>query len=70
MTEISDRAESKPPARRDRIALHDLADIEAFEAKKTFEDRCAARSVYDVFAQSAAQYPDRIMFTMIMNRGE
>jgi fatty-acyl-CoA synthase len=66
MTRISNKAEPEPFPRSDRIALRDLADIEAFETEKTFEQRCAARSIYDVFAQSAARYPDHIALTMIM----
>ena len=46
--------------------LSTLADIERLEAEKTFGERCSARSVYDVFAQSAARYPDQTALTMIM----
>src|SRR5258708_28836452 len=46
--------------------LRNLADIERFEAEKPFAERCGARSVYDVFAQSAASYPDQTALTMIM----
>jgi fatty-acyl-CoA synthase len=66
MMRISEKAKPERPACRDDIALRDLADIEKFETEKTFEERCSARSVYDVFAQSAQRYPDHIALTMIM----
>lgn len=46
--------------------LRNLADIEKFETEKAFEQRCSARSIYDLFAQSAARYPDQTALTMIM----
>src|SRR5260370_26679732 len=46
--------------------LRKLADMERFEEEKPFAERCGARSVYDVFAQSAASYPDQPALTMIM----
>ena len=46
--------------------LRNLADVEKFETEKAFEQRCSARSVYDLFAQSAARYPDQTALTMIM----
>ncbi len=43
-----------------------LKDVIKFETEKTLEQRYDARSVYDIFAKSAAQYPDRTALTMLM----
>ena len=47
-------------------AIRTLADIEAFEREKPFEARVSARSVFDIFKESAAQYPDHVALTMLM----
>jgi fatty-acyl-CoA synthase len=47
-------------------AIRTLADIEAFEREKPFEARVSARSVFDVFTESAARYPDHVALTMLM----
>ncbi|MBI5907842.1 MAG: acyl-CoA synthetase [Burkholderiales bacterium] len=47
--------------------LRTLADIEAFEREQPFERRCPARSVYDVFRESAARHPDQTALTMILS---
>ncbi len=41
-------------------------DIARFEAEFPFQQRLVARSVYDLFAASAARHPDRVAITMIM----
>jgi fatty-acyl-CoA synthase len=43
-----------------------LADVIRFENEKPFAQRYDARSVYDVFAKSAARNPDHIALTMVM----
>lgn len=43
-----------------------LKDVVRFETEKTLEQRYDARSVYDIFAKSAARHPDRIALTMLM----
>lgn len=43
-----------------------LKDVEKFEAEKTLEQRYDARSVYEIFAKSAARHPDRTALTMLM----
>jgi fatty-acyl-CoA synthase len=43
-----------------------LADVIRFENEKPFAQRCDARSVYDVFAKSAARNPDHTALTMVM----
>jgi fatty-acyl-CoA synthase len=43
-----------------------LKDVIKFESEKTLEQRYDARSVYDIFAKSAAKYPDRTALTMLM----
>lgn len=43
-----------------------LADIEAFEREQPFEARVSARSVFDVFQQTAARFPDHTALTMLM----
>ncbi|MBN9586795.1 MAG: acyl-CoA synthetase [Afipia sp. 62-7] len=43
-----------------------LADVVRFETEKTLEQRYDARSVYDIFAKSAARHPDRTALTMLM----
>jgi fatty-acyl-CoA synthase len=53
------------PGLSDR-AIRTLADIEAFERDKPFEARVSARSVFDVFKESAARYPDHVALTMLM----
>lgn len=47
-------------------AVATLQDVIRFETEKTFEQRYDARSVYDIFAKSAARHPDRIALTMLM----
>jgi fatty-acyl-CoA synthase len=47
-------------------AIRTLADIEAFEREKPFEARVSARSVFDVFKDSAAHDPDHVALTMLM----
>ena len=66
MARTSRKAKPDRQNRGDRFRLRDLADIREFETEKTFEERCSARSIYDVFAQSAERYPDHIALTMIM----
>jgi fatty-acyl-CoA synthase len=46
--------------------LRTLADIEGFESQRAFEERCDARSIYDIFQQSAARHPDRAALTMVL----
>jgi fatty-acyl-CoA synthase len=46
--------------------IRTLADIEAFEREKPFETRVSARSVFDVFKESAARFPNHIALTMLM----
>ncbi len=43
-----------------------LKDVIRFETEKTLEQRYDARSVYDIFAKSAARHPDRTALTMLM----
>jgi fatty-acyl-CoA synthase len=43
-----------------------LKDVVRFETEKTLEQRYDARSVYDIFARSAARHPDRTALTMLM----
>jgi fatty-acyl-CoA synthase len=43
-----------------------LADVIRFENEKPFAQRYDARSVYDIFAKSAARYPDHTALTMVM----
>lgn len=43
-----------------------LKDVVRFETEKTLEQRYDARSVYDIFAKSAARHPDRTALTMLM----
>ncbi|MCF2523929.1 acyl-CoA synthetase [Bradyrhizobium sp. G127] len=43
-----------------------LEDVVRFETEKTLEQRYDARSVYDIFAKSAARHPDRTALTMLM----
>ena len=43
-----------------------LRDVVRFETEKTLEQRYDARSVYDIFAKSAARHPDRPALTMLM----
>ncbi|HEX7882437.1 MAG TPA: acyl-CoA synthetase [Afipia sp.] len=43
-----------------------LRDVVKFETEKTLEQRYDARSVYDIFAKSAARHPDRTALTMLM----
>lgn len=47
-----------------------LKDVVRFETEKTFEQHYAVRSVYDVFARSAAKRPDRTALTMLMTGAE
>ena len=47
-----------------------LKDVIKFESEKTLEQRYDARSVYDIFAKSAAEHPDRIALTMLMTGAE
>ena len=47
-----------------------LKDVIKFESEKTLEQRYDARSVYDIFAKSAAKHPDRIALTMLMTGAE
>jgi fatty-acyl-CoA synthase len=49
--------------------IRNLADIIAFENEKPFEQRLAAKSVYDVFTESAALYADRTAVS-ILQRGD
>lgn len=46
--------------------LRTLSDIERFERELPFEERCRARSIYDVFAQAAEIHPHRTAITMVM----
>ena len=43
-----------------------LNDVIKFESEQTLEQRYDARSVYDIFAKSAARHPDRTALTMLM----
>lgn len=43
-----------------------LKDVIRFETEKTLEQRYDARSVYDIFAKSAARHPDGTALTMLM----
>jgi len=43
-----------------------LNDVVKFETEKTLAQRYDARSVYDIFAKSAARHPDRTALTMLM----
>jgi fatty-acyl-CoA synthase len=43
-----------------------LQDVIRFETEKTLEQRYDARSIYDIFAKSAARHPDRTALTMLM----
>jgi fatty-acyl-CoA synthase len=43
-----------------------LADVIRFETGQPFEQRFGARSVYDIFLQGAAHFPDRTALTMLM----
>jgi fatty-acyl-CoA synthase len=43
-----------------------LKDVVRFETEKTLEQRYDARSIYDIFAKSAARHPDRTALTMLM----
>ncbi len=43
-----------------------LKDVIRFETEKTLEQRYDARSIYDIFAKSAARHPDRTALTMLM----
>ncbi len=47
-----------------------LKDVVRFETEKTLEQRYDARSVYDIFAKSAARHPDRTALTMLMTGAE
>jgi fatty-acyl-CoA synthase len=53
-----------PRARSESIRTID--DIVRFEQAAPFEARMPARSVYDLFAASAARFPDRPALTMVM----
>jgi fatty-acyl-CoA synthase len=46
--------------------IANLADVIRFENEKPFAQRYDARSVYDVFAKSAARNPDHTALTMVM----
>jgi fatty-acyl-CoA synthase len=43
-----------------------LADVVRFEDEMPFAQRYDARSVYDIFAKSAARHPDHTALTMVM----
>jgi fatty-acyl-CoA synthase len=43
-----------------------LQDVIRFETEKTLEQRYDARSIYDIFAKSAARHPERTALTMLM----
>lgn len=43
-----------------------LKDVVRFETEKTLEQRYDARSIYDIFAKSAARHPDGTALTMLM----
>nr|WP_198085085.1 AMP-binding protein [Variovorax sp. E3] len=45
--------------------LRTLEDIVAFENEKPFSDRVRARSVHDVFKESAARFPTRVAVSML-----
>jgi fatty-acyl-CoA synthase len=47
-----------------------LADVIRFENEKPFEQRYDARSVYDVFVESAGRHPDHTALTMVMTGEE
>ncbi|HTT03199.1 MAG TPA: AMP-binding protein [Steroidobacteraceae bacterium] len=49
------------------MPLRSRADLRRFEAALTLEERLPERSVYDVFAASAARHPDRTALTMLMS---
>jgi fatty-acyl-CoA synthase len=48
------------------LPLRTLSDIERFETEKAFEQRCSARSIYDVFVSSAEIHADRPALTMVI----
>ena len=48
------------------LPLRTLSDIERFETEKAFEQRCSARSIYDVFVSSAKIHTHRPALTMVM----
>lgn len=50
--------------------LRTLEDIRRFENEMPLEQRIGARSVYDLFADSAAKHGDRTALTMIMTGAE
>ncbi len=46
--------------------LRTLADIVRFEQEMPLEQRVSARSVFDLFADSAQRHPERIALTLVM----
>lgn len=49
----------------DSNVLKTYEDLCRFEQASSFEQRCPARSVFDLFAASAQKVPDRIALTMV-----
>ncbi len=49
-----------------RTPLCNRADIQRFEQEMPFDQRLAARSIYDLFVATAQRHPQRIGLTMIM----
>lgn len=47
-------------------SLSSLHDIRQFESEASFDDRVSARSIYDVFVESANKYGKRTALTMIL----
>src|SRR5258708_34381828 len=52
---------------RDGDRIRTLADVERFEKEKSFEERCAFRSVYDIFVHGATQFPDNFALTFLIS---
>lgn len=50
--------------------LRTLQDIRRFESEATLEQRCGARSVYDLFVAAAAGHGERTALTMILTGAE
>jgi fatty-acyl-CoA synthase len=52
---------------RDDGRIRTLADVERFEREKPFEERCAFRSVYDIFVHGAQRFPDNLALTFLLS---
>ncbi len=50
--------------------IRTMEDVRRFESERSFEERVAARGIYEVFAESAAAYGERTALTMIMTGAE